>query len=283
MNVTKELSRIELGSMVIRELMIDCNIHGHTKHREINGQIDCCQCSEDMRLKNNEERLKTDFSIMRAIMLAKMKEKGVSANMGRFSEWRYDSVKGDDQRNKIAEIQEYSKSINTYSRNVVILGRTGTGKTMIANAMAVNHYLTKEKSLPSESSSYNQQDFYDNTCQLITSFDIGAQAREHWWDRQVSEYAYLQKLAANELLIIDDLGAGDGHDKDRERIAQIIALRYKRAPTVITTNMDIKGLQHFLGDRAWDRLQENLLVVPCDWDSYRAKNSDIKIAGAAND
>jgi len=283
MNVTKELSRIELGSMVIRELMIDCNIHGHTKHREINGQIDCCQCSEDMRLKNNEERLKTDFSIMRAIMLAKMKEKGVSANMGRFSEWRYDSVKGDDQRNKIAEIQEYSKSINTYSRNVVILGRTGTGKTMIANAMAVNHYLTKEKSLPSESSSYNQQDFYDNTCQLITSFDIGAQAREHWWDRQVSEYAYLQKLAANELLIIDDLGAGDGHDKDRERIAQIIALRYKRAPTVITTNMDIKGLQQFLGDRAWDRLQENLLVVPCDWDSYRAKNSDIKIAGAAND
>jgi len=283
MNVTKELSRIELGSMVIRELMIDCNIHGHTKHREINGQIDCCQSSEDMRLKNNEERLKTDFSIMRAIMLAKMKEKGVSANMGRFSEWRYDSVKGDDQRNKIAEIQEYSKSINTYSRNVVILGRTGTGKTMIANAMAVNHYLTKEKSLPSESSSYNQQDFYDNTCQLITSFDIGAQAREHWWDRQVSEYAYLQKLAANELLIIDDLGAGDGHDKDRERIAQIIALRYKRAPTVITTNMDIKGLQQFLGDRAWDRLQENLLVVPCDWDSYRAKNSDIKIAGAAND
>lgn len=281
MNVTKELSRIELGSMVIRELMIDCDIHGHTKHREINGQIDCCQCSEDMRLKNNEERLKTDFSIMRAIMLAKMKEKGVSANMGRFSEWRYDSVKGDDQRNKIAEIQEYSKSINTYSRNVVILGRTGTGKTMIANAMAVNHYLTKEKSLPSESSSYNQQDFYDNTCQLITSFDIGAQAREHWWDRQVSEYAYLQKLAANELLIIDDLGAGDGHDKDRERIAQIIALRYKRAPTVITTNMDIKGLQQFLGDRAWDRLQENLLVVPCDWDSYRAKNSDIKIAGAA--
>lgn len=283
MKVIKELSRFELGSMVIRELMIDCNIHGHTKHREINGQIDCCQCSEDMRLKNNEERLKTDFSIMRAIMLAKMKEKGVSANMGRFSEWRYDSVKGDDQRNKIAEIQEYSKSINTYSRNVVILGRTGTGKTMIANAMAVNHYLTKEKSLPSESSSYNQQDFYDNTCQLITSFDIGAQAREHWWDRQVSEYAYLQKLAANELLIIDDLGAGDWHDKDRERIAQIIALRYKRAPTVITTNMDIKGLQQFLGDRAWDRLQENLLVVPCDWDSYRAKNSDIKIAGAAND
>ena len=281
MNAIKELSRIDLGAMVIREVMTDCDIHGQTKHREINGQIDCCQCSEDMRLKNNEKRLKTDRDIMRALMLTKMKTKGVCANMERFSDWQYDVTKGDNQRDKIAEIQQYSKSIDANSRNVVILGRTGTGKTMIANAIAVNHYLTKEKSLPSEYSSYNQQDFYDNTCELMTSFDIGAQARALWGSRQASEYEYLQKLAANELLIIDDLGAGDGHDKDRERIAQIITLRYKKAPTIITTNMDIKGLQHFLGDRAWDRLQENLLVVPCDWDSYRAKNSDIKIAGAA--
>lgn len=281
MNIIKELSRVEFGGMVIRELLADCNIHGHTKHREINGQNDCCQCSEDMRLKNNEKRLKTDRDIMRALMLTKMKTKGVCANMERFSDWQYDTTKGDNQRDKIAEIQQYSKLIDANSRNVVILGRTGTGKTMIANAIAVNHYLTKEKSLPSDYSSYNQQDFYDNTCELITSFDIGAQARALWGSRQASEYEYLQKLAANELLIIDDLGAGDGHDKDRARIAQIITLRYKKAPTIITTNMDIRGLQEFLGDRAWDRLQENLLVVPCDWDSYRAKNSDIKIAGAA--
>lgn len=281
MNVIKELSRIEFGGMVIRELLADCDIHGQKKHREINGQIDCYQCSEDMRFKNNATRLKADREIMRALMLTKMKTKGVCANTGRFSDWQYDATKGDNQRDKIAEIQQYSKSIDANSRNVVIFGRTGTGKTMIANAVAVNHYLTKENSLPSEYSSYNQQDFYDYTCQLITSFDIGARARAHWGNYQVSEYDYLQDLAANELLIIDDLGAGDGHDKDRERIAQIIALRYKRAPTIITTNMDIKGLQNFLGDRAWDRLQENLLVVPCDWDSYRAKNSDIKIAGAA--
>ena len=96
MEIIKELSRIELGAMVIREILADCTIHGQTKHRDIRGQVDCCQCSEEKRVLANEERLKTDRGIMRALMLAKMKAKGVSANMGRFSEWQYDSVKGND-------------------------------------------------------------------------------------------------------------------------------------------------------------------------------------------
>ena len=281
MKAVKELSRIKIGATVIRELMTDCPVHGQTEHREISGKVDCLQCSEDKRLKNNEDRLKIDRINMRALMISVMEKKGVSASLGRFSDWQYESAKSNEQRAKIAELQQYSKSISVNSPNVVIFGRTGTGKTMLVNAMAVNHYLVKEKSLPSDFNSYNQQDFYDHTCQLITSFDIGAQARAHWGNYQVSEYDYLQELAANELLIIDDLGAGDGHDKDRERIAQVIALRYNRAPTVITTNMDITGLRDFLGDRAWDRLQQNLIVLECDWISHRAKIADIKIVGAA--
>lgn len=280
MKAVKELSRIKIGATVIRELMTDCPVHGQTEHREISGKVDCLQCSEDKRLKNNEDRLKIDRINMRALMISVMEKKGVSASLGRFSDWQYESAKSNEQRAKIAELQQYSKSISVNSPNVVIFGRTGTGKTMLVNAMAINHYLVKEKSLPSDFNSYNQQDFYDHTCQLITSFDIGAQARAHWGNYQVSEYDYLQELAANELLIIDDLGAGDGHDKDRERIAQVIALRYNRAPTVITTNMDITGLRDFLGDRAWDRLQQNLIVLECDWISHRAKIADIKIVGA---
>ena len=152
---------------------------------------------------------------------------------------------------------------------------------MLANAVAINHYLEEEKSLPDEFNSYNQQDFYDHTCEMITSFDIAVQAKLHWGNYQMSEHDYIKELVANKLLIIDDLGAGDGYIKDRERIAQIVTLRHKRAPTMITTNMDINGLREYLGDRAWDRLQQNLLVMSCDWESYRAKTADIRIVGAA--
>ena len=280
MEIVEELSRVEFDSVLLRELIIDCDIHGRTKHLDLNGHISCYQCSEDNRLVAAAKRLTIDLGVMKALMAAKMTEKGVSVNMGRFSDWQYDKAKNTKQRDTIAELQEYSKSVNGCSQNVIILGPTGTGKTMLANAIAVNHYLKKEKSLPSGFDSYNKQGFYDHTCQLITSFDIGSQVKACWGNYQANENNYLRNLVANELLIIDDLGASDGYVKDRERIAQIINLRYKKAPTVITTNMNIAGVREFLGDRAWDRLRESLLVVTCDWESYRAKNAIIRVVGS---
>lgn len=281
MEIIKELSRVEFGSVLLRELIIDCNTHGQTKHLDINGSIECYQCNDVRITTDKAERLKIDSQNMKALMTTKMILKGVSMNKGRFSDWQYDETKNAEQRDKIAQLQQYSESINSDSPNLIILGRTGTGKTMLANAIAINLYLQKHQSLPSEFDSYNQQNFYDHTCELITSFNIGSQARACWGNSQKSEDDYLQNLAANELLIIDDLGAGDRHAKDRERISQIIISRHEKAPTVITTNMDIADLHEFLGDRAWDRLRENLLVMVCDWDSYRAKNAVIQLVGSA--
>lgn len=281
MEIIKELSRVEFGSVLLRELIIDCNTHGQTKHLDINGSIECYQCNDVRITTDKAERLKIDSQNMKALMTTKMILKGVSMNKGRFSDWQYDETKNGEQRDKIAQLQQYSESINSDSPNLIILGRTGTGKTMLANAIAINLYLQKHQSLPSEFDSYNQQNFYDHTCELITSFNIGSQARACWGNSQKSEDDYLRNLAANELLIIDDLGAGDRHAKDRERISQIIISRHEKAPTVITTNMDIADLHEFLGDRAWDRLRENLLVMVCDWDSYRAKNAIIQLVGSA--
>lgn len=281
MKITKELPKVVVGSRFLGDLLTNCNAHGRTKHLNLNGSIHCYQCNDDKIKIARDKRMKIDSQNMKALMNTKMISKGVSINKGRFSDWQYDKTKNIEQRDKITQLQQYSESINIDSPNLIILGRTGTGKTMLANAIAINLYLEKEQSLPSEFDSHNQQNFYDHTCELITSFNIGFQARARWGKSQESENDYLQNLAANELLIIDDLGAGDRHAKDRERIAQIIISRHEKAPTVITTNMDIADLHEFLGDRAWDRLRENLLVMVCDWDSYRAKNAIIQLVGSA--
>ena len=282
MEIIKELSRVEFGSVLLRELIIDCNTHGQTKHLDINGSIECYQCNDVRITTDKAERLKIDSQNMKALMTTKMISKGVSINKGRFSDWQYDKTKNTEQRDKIAQLQQYSESINSDSPNLIILGRTGTGKTMLANSIAINLYLEKQKSFPSEFDSHSQQDFYDHTCELITSFNIGSEARARWGKSQESEKDYLRNLVANELLIIDDLGAYDGHIKDRERINHIIESRYnQRAPTVITTNMDVDGLREFLCDRAWERLCKSVLVMICDWDSYRAKNAVIQLVGSA--
>ena len=281
MEITKELPKVEVGSRFLGDLLTDCNTHGRTKHLNLNGSIHCYQCNDAKIKIARDKRMKINSQKMKALMTAKMISKGVSINKGRFSDWQYDETKNAEQRDKIAQLQQYSESINSDSPNLIILGRTGTGKTMLANAIAINLYLQKSQSLPSEFDNHNQQNFYDHTCELITSFNIGSQARACWGNSQKSEDDYLRNLAANELLIIDDLGAGDRHAKDRERISQIIISRHEKAPTVITTNMDIADLHEFLGDRAWDRLRENLLVMVCDWDSYRAKNAVIQLVGSA--
>ncbi len=75
MKVTKELSRIVLGEIVIRELMTDCDIHGQTKHRDINGNIDCCQCSDDKLHLASAERRKIEKRSMRELLTSKMKSR----------------------------------------------------------------------------------------------------------------------------------------------------------------------------------------------------------------
>ena len=109
MEIVEELSRVEFDSVLLRELIIDCDIHGRTKHLDLNGHISCYQCSEDNRLVAAAERLTIDLGVMKALMTAKMTEKGVSVNMGRFSDWQYDKAKNTKQRDTIAELQEYSK------------------------------------------------------------------------------------------------------------------------------------------------------------------------------
>ena len=62
--------------------------------------------------------------------------------------------------------------------------------------------------------------------------------------------------------------------QDRGRMSDIIDGRYSQSkPMLITTNLPKEQLIERLGSRAWDRLQQCIVVAGCNWQSYRQLNN----------
>lgn len=147
--------------------------------------------------------------------------------------------------------------------NLIMSGATGTGKTLLANIIA-SWFINDEK-----------------TVFLLRSSQIHEMVRATWSkSSRESETEVLDRLINQDLLVIDELGEADlSHNAemrqaDRERLSRIIDGRYtKGLPTIITTNLTKVQLIERLGDRAWDRLQQNAVFVAFDWVGYRQQNS----------
>lgn len=182
-----------------------------------------------------------------------------------FSQW---TVGGDDQtRARVAKIISFAKSYAASYRkghaNILLTGNTGTGKTKLACLIA-NEIV--------------RQRYY---AQMTVAFKRSGQVQQEikaTWDKNSADtdVAYLGRLSRSTVLIIDEVGEGDTSavdkwaDKEREQMSSIIDRRYQlRLPTIITTNMTEKEFYDHMGDRASDRLKQNIVQIPCVWPSYR--------------
>lgn len=182
-----------------------------------------------------------------------------------FSQW---TVGGDDQtRARVAKIINFAKSYAASYRkghaNILLTGNTGTGKTKLACLIA-NEIV--------------RQRYY---AQMTVAFKRSGQIQQEikaTWDKNSADtdVAYLGRLSRSTVLIIDEVGEGDTSavdkwaDKEREQMSSIIDRRYQlRLPTIITTNMTEKEFYDHMGDRASDRLKQNIVQIPCVWPSYR--------------
>jgi DNA replication protein DnaC len=138
---------------------------------------------------------------------------------------------------------------------VLIAGRCGTGKSHIAQA--IGHCAAR---LGHDVLFYTQS-------QLIASLRE-AQA--------VGDYARrLQGLAKTPLLIIDDFGLKPLRPPEDEIFHDLIAERYERAATLITSNLDFDEWgdafpsNKMLGAATLDRIRHGAYRVVLDGESYR--------------
>jgi DNA replication protein DnaC len=139
---------------------------------------------------------------------------------------------------------------------VLIAGPCGTGKSHLAQALG--HCAARQ----------GHDVLFTTQTQLLGS--LNAARAVGTYDRR------LQQLARVDLLIIDDFGLKPVRAPHDEDLHELIAERYERAATILTSNLDFSEwgdafpANRMLGAATLDRLRHGAYRVILDGDSYRA-------------
>lgn len=140
-------------------------------------------------------------------------------------------------RDYVTNFQQYFEA----GRCIALCGNPGTGKTHLACGIA--HALLSQ----------------ERPVRYATVLDVIRTIRETWrHDSQEAESAVLRRLISVDLLILDEVGVQFGTEAEKIQLFQVIDGRYQAVrPTILISNLDVKGLTNYLGERTIDRLREN--------------------------
>lgn len=138
--------------------------------------------------------------------------------------------------------------------NVLFVGQSGVGKSHLAQALGHRGCLAGHEVL------------YMPAHQLLAS--MRAARADGSYDRR------LARLAAVDLLILDDLGLHPLRHDEPTDLYELIRVRYEVGPIVITSNRDIEEWPPLFGDAllasaAMDRLLHHAHVIDIEGESYR--------------
>lgn len=163
----------------------------------------------------------------------------------------------DDQRKALAYAKEYATNFPIHLKNgrcLILCGRPGTGKTHLA--IGVVHHIIQA----------------GHTAGFCSVMNAVRRVRETYRrDRAETEREAIESFARPDLLVLDEVGQQRGTDDEKVLLFDIINARYEATrPTVVISNLDLKGIEHHLGTRAFDRLREaGGKAVEFNWDSFR--------------
>lgn len=159
------------------------------------------------------------------------------------------------QQKALGKAREFlSNTLLGKGGNLVLAGRVGTGKTHLAAAI-VSSLVDQNKS-----------------ASLIKMPELIREIK-HSWNResQTTESAIIEHYSKVGLLALDEVGVQFGSDTEKLLVSEIIDNRYQELlPTILISNLDIKGIRQCIGERCYDRLKEDGgQVIAFDWDSAR--------------
>lgn len=252
-----------------------CEKHGDYEIRVQDGMLGkkmvldyCPECAKasavEAELVQKQEREKRDGEIH----LAKMREAGISYRYFDLSLKKM-AVK-DCQKDAHAELLEYATSFGSSfngGASLILAGTVGTGKTHMCQAMALD--LIKS----------------GHNVRMETARSIIRRIRDSWRSKSDGKTYYSLKLedpslteaevikiyCGYSLLIVDEVGTQFGTEAEQLAMFDIINGRYNEClPTIVISNLDVKGISEAIGERAVDRLRDGGgKLIAFNWESLR--------------
>ena len=140
------------------------------------------------------------------------------------------------------------------NRNIILLGKSGTGKTHLATALGI------------EACDQGIRTKFITGCGLVNEL---TEARDEKRLR-----ALIKRYFNFGLLVIDELGYVPFSKQGAELLFQVLAERHERKPVIITTNKGFGDWTQIFGDPSLtaallDRVTHRAHIIDCSWDSYR--------------
>lgn len=217
-----------------------CDIHGEYESigLDLMGRTifpNCPECGKERESEENEARRKEkkrrELNIIRGCGIS---ERNLLKT--------FDDVECPNDeiaKNKAACIDYAKKVDDGFSGSLLMIGKVGTGKTLLASCI-----------IKAVSFSYD--------CRIFKFAEITRNIRATYQrDSEFTDRDIINDLSSRRLLIIDEMGVQSGSDAEKQVIFEIIDNRYqKMLPTVVISNLDIQGLTDVMGERVIDRLRE---------------------------
>ena len=144
------------------------------------------------------------------------------------------------------------------ARNVILLGRSGTGKTHLAIALGM------------EACRRGVRTRFVTCCGLANEL---IEARD---EKSLSRV--IKRYSSYGLLIVDELGYVPLSREGAELIFQVLAERHEKRSVIITSNLGFGDWVQVFRDATLtaallDRVTHRAHVIKCSWESYRLKEA----------
>ena len=172
-----------------------------------------------------------------------------------FEAFVFDAAPGLDAR-LIRELM--SGHYLAHHHNIILVGRSGTGKTHMATGLGVEACRQGKR------------------VRFITGCGLVNELIESRSDRFLSRL--IDKYARYDLLIIDELGYVPFSKEGAELLFQVLAQRHEKASVIITSNLGFADWTQIFGEATLtaallDRLTHKAHIITCAWESFRLKES----------